>query len=200
MDVATSKRSKSSRPNDLPGPGAYEIPNNRDGVKFSIRGRPEDKKLSNIPGPSDYYTERAHLHTRERSPSYRMGHSERKIIKDDFKPGPGSYAIDSEIRSPKWGFGSESRTKEINVQIPGPGSYDLPDTKSQVGYTISGKHLSEKIPENPGPTAYDPKEDGAKLTSPKYSIPKSSKETKFVEETPGPQSYNQEIKEFTIKH
>ena len=42
-------------------------------------------------------------------------------------PGPGAYTVpDKAVGGPKFGFGTDSKSKPIKDSNPGPGSYKLP--------------------------------------------------------------------------
>lgn len=41
-------------------------------------------------------------------------------------PGPGEYGVGGIIGGPKFGFGTESRSKDKKDNSPGPGHYKVP--------------------------------------------------------------------------
>jgi hypothetical protein len=50
----TGKRPELSKPSQAPGPGSYELPTKiQEGPRFSLYGRPQDRKLDNKPVSSN---------------------------------------------------------------------------------------------------------------------------------------------------
>ena len=54
-----------------------------------------------------------------------MGVKPTAMVKVD-NPGPGQYGPFNDNRGPKYGFGSESRSKGKSDAMPGPGAYKVP--------------------------------------------------------------------------
>ena len=102
-----------------------------------------------------------------------------------FIPGPGAHDPDykkGRTAAPKFGFGSETRSKEVDAKknTPGPGNYSLGNLigKGQhksmhatIGYSPERKENSYK----PGPGNYDPHGLKVKKTDPQYKIGTSTR-------------------------
>jgi len=90
-----------------PGPGQYESQNSTQGPKFTALGRREPNvKLS--PGPGEY-NPRAESVQRT-AEHFRVGLARRTLLKAlNNNPGPGDHKNFSQLRGPKFSFGSQER-------------------------------------------------------------------------------------------
>lgn len=115
-------------------------------------------------------------------------------------PGPGAYDARNDITKAGQAsirLASAKRTtfmEEAPNDLPGPGNYDQGTAfTGSKGFTI-GARQDPKYNENPGPGAYDSKNDLVKASQPSMRLP-GAKRTTFMEEAPnelpGPGNYDQ---------
>ena len=111
----------------VPGPGDYSVVGNKDGPHFSFRPKTSALRTDSVPGPGNY--EPRSFVGKEKAPSWIVGKTERSSsAKVTSVPGPGAYSNNSMLGGPKWGFGSEARSKKKRSHVPGPGSYEIKST------------------------------------------------------------------------
>ena len=111
----------------MPGPGDYSISPSKGGPYFSFRPKTNSLRGDSVPGPGNY--EPKSFVGREKAPSWIVGKTERSSsVKVTAVPGPGAYINTSMLGGPKWGFGSEVRSKKKGSNVPGPGSYEIKST------------------------------------------------------------------------
>eukprot|EP00347_Sterkiella_histriomuscorum_P007720 403347820 len=206
----------------LPGPGAYET---QKFLNFSRIGASLDKSSMDftnmnktqilVPGPGAYQPTNSSLMSRNSSPKYGFGTSDRrattsqnsvKNIKGDFigAPGPGQYEFKSIIgneghkKTLSYRFTHDLTTKEHNMK-PGPGQYApeiMPVIKSSPKYRIGTStrdnfYLKDKfIHELPPPNGYHPKYENTRRNSPSTGFGYGNRS--FLNRTfemPGPGNY-----------
>jgi hypothetical protein len=143
-----------------PAPGSYEIPSMlHEGPQYSMKGRTQPAQRLDSPGPGQYNYENTAI--RDRSPTYKMGSSKRSDGFDKLKqdiPGPGSYQdMRPSSAGPKWGFGTEDKSRSKQESMPGPGAYELPTTLNKISYSMSGRHSQPRQSIEPAPGSYDPR-------------------------------------------
>ena len=116
---------------DMPGPGHFESNDQfgKNGIKYSMYGKPADAKDNGNPGPGNY--EQDVGPTKDRSISYKMGN--------------GAQRADY--------VGKDAR------DLPGPGGYDSPERfgKDGLKYSIRGKSPEMRDNGHPGPGTYNDK-------------------------------------------
>jgi hypothetical protein len=106
---------------NLPGPGAYNIPEKVvEGPCFTIRTKNHVRPIDGTPGPGQYESKKS-----ERGFSPIFGTSKRQNGFKEELPGPGQYSpVTKENVGVK--FGSEAKLRYKKVEVPGPGAYDIP--------------------------------------------------------------------------
>ena len=190
--IGTSKRAPLSESVLTPGPGTYEIKSTAvEGPKFSMPGRSPNKAFDNMPGPGHYDHSITEQSIRERAPAYKMGTEARtERPQSAYVPGPGTYSTDVKDKGPKWGFGSQSRENVFKIDVPGPGTYNMPNSLSNRGCTMTGRQSDSPIDNTPGPGAYNP--TSVRPKSPNWSLGKSPRisSTSSSKFAPGPGAYN----------
>lgn len=124
----------------------------------------------------------------ETAPNYRIGTSQRVGERRKDSPGPGAYDYSGEYEGPKWGFGSDSRNKDIaKNEGPGPGTYKAYIIKDTKAFSMSPRHPNAAKSLSPGPGTYNP---ALKKETPLFSIGKGPRESlKNKVEVPGPGTY-----------
>jgi hypothetical protein len=116
-----------------PGPGQYDIKKliGNDGPKIHISSvRPDTATTQKwVPGPGQYD---ANLSNRPKTPSYKIGTSQRDGFKTTGVPGPGQYELNSSTslsvrpKSPHWKMGTSERGPLSTCErTPGPGNYNI---------------------------------------------------------------------------
>jgi hypothetical protein len=131
--IGTSSRKPLIEITESPGPGKYNISKNiGDGSPhYSIKNKyNKPMKRFITPGPGRYNSGK--LTTFRKNPSWKIGTSKRnnnleRQIAEGF-PGPGAYKYYNYhlLTSPKYGFGTQKKYKDISNDYPGPGSYHIP--------------------------------------------------------------------------
>jgi hypothetical protein len=131
IGFGTSSRDGRAGSSSTPGPGSYNIPSKViEGPRHIITPRRIDiARTQNdkyIPGPGAY-TPRVEC-SKITSPRIKIGTENRdQLSKSKSSVGPGSYDVRKGIEGPKWGFGSsDSRGRDMKIEIPGPGAYNIP--------------------------------------------------------------------------
>jgi len=138
---------------ELPGPGNYNELSafGKNATSASIRGKPKDIRIEDIPGPGTYSA--ANEVVKGHAPSFRMGTSSRDR-----------------------GGEFESATKGQD-EMPGPGQYEL-KLKGGVAYKFDKNEKEPHKDDIPGPGHYYiPVKI---LDVPKYNIPNQNEEFKWV--------------------
>ena len=154
-----------------PGPGDYNLRNNKDLIKSSYIFGKEKRVISSI---TNY---------------------------NRLTPGPGKYKYNKDavkIRNPKYSFGKEERKNCTNNELsPGPGSYNHKEYLGKEGQKISisekFKHMYSEI-NDIGPGQYNHTDlNFYKPKSPSMKIGKNKrfKTSKEFLISPGPAKYNQ---------
>lgn len=115
-------------------PGSYNLPSTFGaGPRISFHGKRAKEKIEEFPGPGAYNPN--HKVILEKYPKIVLSTAPK--IEKDFTtqkdvPGPGTYAMNSTLNGPKFGFGvGKKGTYNTNESIPGPGSYKIPCTIGQ---------------------------------------------------------------------
>jgi hypothetical protein len=146
--------------NKNPGPGNYELPDQRSKISYSLSGkiRLEDKEQLGVPGPGQYPSSFAIT----KSGKYFSAKHKNSCVRDFGRvlgrcqtaqnklPGPGAYDVTTfQDISPKGryclsnssncltrSFGSSQQRGDVtlNKSTPGPGNYRLP---SEFGYYLA---------------------------------------------------------------
>lgn len=185
-----------------PGPGAYSSNGHlsRSIPKYSFRKRlkPRHKTSRETPGPGTYEVK---VPQRKIAYTMRPKTGVKPLIIGSERVGPGAYEKDETITKPKVRclFGKSTRFKsshKINKAV-GPGSYNLPETKSNIGYTMRPRTgLGEFQNKVPGPGRYFPKVDMiyAKTAMPVFGKQKRGKENSKKMTKVGPGSYYPKFK------
>ena len=164
---------KEHKEDKSPGPGDYNIRNNKDLVKSSYIFGKEKRVISSI---TNY---------------------------NRLTPGPGKYKYNKDaikIRNPKYSFGKEERKNSFKNELsPGPGSYNHKEYVGKAGQKISisiserFKHMYREI-NDIGPGQYNHTDlNFYKPKSPSMKIGKNKrfKTSKEFLISPGPAKYNQ---------
>lgn len=61
-------------------------------------------------------------------------------------PGPGQYPLDSTLKGPRFGFGTDKRHKPAKDSSPGPGAYKVPTKIADVPkYVIPNQKEEHKF-------------------------------------------------------
>lgn len=143
-----------------PGPGAYQTPEARTNIAYSLTPRRDLVKSAATPGPGAYSP------GDKKGRATGLGVGNRFDDKDANKtnPGPGAYTPSVDFYS----------TKES------PPRYSI--TARRDGLTTSAS--------NPGPGAYTPNQDTVKVSSPRYSILSRLDGSGKGVSTPGPAHYS----------
>lgn len=190
--IGTSQRQflNSTQKNLGPGPGAYDSKSVAGGPKYTIKGREGKKHISTSPGPGHYDQETNDFSIKDRSPAYKIGSSVRKdIIKTNEHPGPGQYDTRNKDTGPKWGFGSDKKSKNVKNDMPGPGAYESLTPKYNKGFSMTSRKLEKSCENYPGPGSYENKN---RILSPSWSMGTQAKLKGlgvYKNEVPGPGAY-----------
>lgn len=133
---------KDSENNEALGPGYYQNANrssfDKRNAKITIRGKPNDAKNLNTPGPGEYNSDVAILKMGKTTPKFSLGKEQKAI--DNFlinkneinHPGPGCYQTQSEFGSTNAKsikaatFSKDPKLKEAKGNTIGPGYYKIP--------------------------------------------------------------------------
>lgn len=190
--IGTSKRQPLSDSVDTPGPGTYELKSAAvEGPKYTMPGRSPRKTGDNLPGPGHYDQSLNDHCVKEKAPSYRIGTEPRtERPQSAYVPGPGTYNPEAKEKGPKWAFGSQSRDNLFKIEVPGPGSYNMPESLSKRGCTMTGRKSDGSKEAVPGPGAYNP--GMVRPKSPNWTLGKSPRGdfTNSSRQAPGPGAYN----------
>lgn len=161
----------------VPGPGNYEVRDNRFKSPSFVFGNPSSRNLSE----GDKNGKRNH--------------------RIDNGPGPGSYTRKDEFGKTAKGFSILGRFSTIKNQLetnPGPGTYDLDRFSKTHGPSFSLKGATSEDPimrekkSTPAPGAYNPKDDYVRKGISRIAFgPRPPKPPKSDAKTdgPGPGSY-----------
>lgn len=185
-----------------PGPANYDLDSSLRKlsmtVRYTIRGRPQEKTRNNQPGPGSYNTET----TSKSRNGLKFTTTKRQLLAQTIReclPGPGAYEYAALLlkSAPKYSFAKKYKRKE--VIIPGPGAYN---TKAVVGNEGSsaimcGRRLSTVSSctlHSPGPASYTPHAIKANVAA--FKIGKEPRIKNEVKATPGPGTYNPLSKSF----
>ena len=116
-----------------PPPGYYTVRNGTipQGLKYSIFGRPKEKKLEDLPGPGEYNIK---YDGKQSEPKFSFGKENRNNYvygqKENY-PGPGSYNIKDNSSTKIISFSPIIVSKKFyklkkKTIVPGPGHYKIP--------------------------------------------------------------------------
>ncbi|OMJ68979.1 hypothetical protein SteCoe_33427 [Stentor coeruleus] len=190
--IGTSQRQFLNNTQKTPGPGAYDSKFAVGGPKYTIKGREEKRHISTSPGPGHYNQEVNDFSIKDRSPAYKIGLSARSDMKKIYEnPGPGQYDTRSKISGPKWGFGSDGKSKYIKNDMPGPGAYESLTPKYNKGFSMTSRKHEKSLENYPGPGSY---ENRNRILSPSWSmgIQAKLKELEaYKNGVPGPGAYTE---------
>ena len=159
-----------------PGPGSYNVSPERGGPQWKVgTERRLSSTLAEYPGPGTYEAV-----SNRSMPAFSMT-ARRPLSSDSSVPGPGAYSPKSPGSSIHYSVGNASRDHKKMASVPGPASYfiETPKTRSVVfgsgqrKFVVDGEF-------NPGPGAYDPKNE---WDGPKYTV-RSRNTIKNALETP----------------
>lgn len=143
-------------PRDEPGPGAYDLPDIKDKVAFSLSSRHGVSDKEERPGPGAYDPA---LYSS--APRFSLGSAARsQAIQPSALPGPGQYdshpqtAPSSKYFSHRFGTGQRVNLHPA-AETPGPGAYQhLPKTAGPQ-FTFKGRYYNSVGEEVPGPGQYN---------------------------------------------
>lgn len=173
----------SKKTNQIPGPGAYNVPSpDKFGKfgssnKFTFRAASrEDRKAQMQPGPGAYTPNNPNLRTRGGVP---FTTTTRNPTPRNQSPGPGAYNVKLRPASACGTICKAGRDdRDLKAQAPGPGAYK-PDYHKLSGpagentprwsFGASTRRDEQASNKTPGPGAYTPKNFGN--NTPRYSIP-----------------------------
>ena len=151
-----------------------------------MRPKTERKERPTTPGPGHYESSKFEQ-LLNKSPNIVVGHAKRSQDPIPAHPGPGHYAIPGTLSGPKWGFGSEQKSKTLSQSFPSPGDYNLPDGSDRRAYSMMGKHQEKPGDAVPGPGSYSPT---GLQKAPAYSVGHGSRSDFTGNEGPGPGQYS----------
>ena len=184
--------------NSMPGPGQYELKTivGNEGQKYSIKGKYQQHKKDQIPGPGNYNPKDDIV--RLGTPGTVMTQGKRQGLgsRGDSAPGPGTYDQNNSMDKGKhfsFGWGErDGGLGSMSKGIPGPGTYA---TQTFVGKDTQGKSILGKVETKygtnvPGPGTYAPK---GNRNGPAYSLSGQRTEDPVMRERarmPPPGNYN----------
>ena len=117
----TDKRDK-QKPDNLPGPGNYSVPNTIDHRGATMKGKYKDNTKERAPGPGAYDSKMDP--SKVRGGGIVFGNDAKsKGLKNSDSPGPGMYKVDSPYKGGHT-FGKDIRDKQKPSGEPGPGQYN----------------------------------------------------------------------------
>lgn len=177
-------------PEKTPGPGTYIVKDWVAGPKYTMQGRDEKDRSSDVPGPGQYELS-GYGKVRDRSPGAVMTKASRTPSRHSKSvseiPGPGNYQPLRGSSGPKWGFGQGARLKSAASDTPAPGSYNIPEQLGRGGFTMTGREERSITETVPGPGAYTPK---MRDSSPTFKIGSSPRRDLVASsQVPGPGAY-----------
>ena len=141
---------------DIPGPGAYELPDLKEKVAFSLSSRHGVSDKEERPGPGTYDPE-----LQGSAPLYSLGSAGRlQLIRPSLTPGPGQYDSHPQTapssKYPSFRFGSGQRISlQPTVRSPGPGAYENIPQSAGPRFTFKGRYYNSAGEEIPGPAHYN---------------------------------------------
>lgn len=187
---------------DVPGPGAYDSkeavikPASSQSVRFNNSKRGDIVKREDLekPGPGNYNQGS----TLKGDKGFSLGGKAKAKYNEN--PGPGAYDARNDLTKAATGSMRVPTAKrktfmqEAPTEMPGPGNYDQGSAfKGDKGFSIGAKQAA-KYNENPGPGAYDARNDLTKAATGSMRVPTAKRKT-FMEEAPtempGPGNYDQ---------
>lgn len=194
-----AKRKEPNRQSNL-GPGQYDPKTSRDFNNSSSKNIPASPFLSKTkrtnlasksqilsPGPGAY--EPRDEVTKPKNPTFGMSKGQKGISRKDLSPGPGAYdGTTKEFGqdAPKVTIKGRPQTAKAN-DLPGPGAYDnhhktIDETSRSARGTSAMRNKSARLsPDNkdkllnPGPGAYDAREDFVKAGPAKITFGKGER-------------------------
>ena len=139
-------RPEERHPEDLPGPGNYELPEASSSKGFTI-GQKKEHKIPSGPGPGQYEGT-----PKQTLKSFTIGTRKQERPLEDL-PGPGAYPEHSPQKEGVLLRGRPASPR--HAEGPGPGAYDNYNPSSTGGWTIAERRPDRQPEENPGPGAYE---------------------------------------------
>lgn len=189
----------------VPGPGQYNPASNgfnNNAFSFSGRHDTNNKENMNKPGPGAYATSSTLNKTSGKIGTEKKGNQlVSKLVLEN--PGPGQYAPGgSDLNrqaAPKYGFGSARRGEDSGVKnkslLPGPGQYGYANNvkKDAPKYSLTSRRVDTSPllgKYSPGPGNYNPSDEFAKTSQPKYKFGSSSRKDLRRDAGPAPNAYS----------
>ena len=129
--INKASRNTTMAKRESPEPGTYNVPSViGTGPKIAFHGRVVKEKVNTIPGPGAYNPNpKAILENYPKIVLSTGPRTEKDFTTRKDIPGPGTYALNSTLNGPKFGFGVGKRdSHKTNNSTPGPGTYKLPCT------------------------------------------------------------------------
>ena len=118
----TSCRKEDSR-SLSPGPGTYVVTPGVGGPQFTLKPRLNPLKKFGAPGPGEYFPNSQFKWSA--SPTWRIGRDERKGVRGNGMPGPGTYYNSADPSGPRWRFSNSGRSTIKTDYSPGPAAYNI---------------------------------------------------------------------------
>ena len=190
-----------------PGPGQYDTKNYNSiifkklpDIKLGKANRfLNANNAKNNPGPGRYNSIDSGISSRVKSPSWKMGTSERKPLNVSDSPGPGSYDLRTNLGddAPQYSMRQKEKYSDNKVVSPGPGRYNSDEYNThrrypawKMGTGQRDEDLRRHIREGfPGPGAYM-SNDFNLQNSPKYKFGTGERVKDRTNGIPGPGSYH----------
>ena len=198
----TSERTPLYKSEETPAPGTYDLKGMPEGLKYTIQARPREIQTDPTPAPNTYNQEKNDFTRKDHSPSYRFGNEPREKVLKNNNPSPGDYDVELKGSDPEWKFSQEPKLKTTFKDGPSPADYTPREISPSSRAAFFGSserptlnaHIKYSI-ETPGVGSYELR---GKPEGPKYSM-QSRPQENIIDSNPAPNSYNQEINEFTTK-
>ena len=196
-----------------PGPGQYEFARfiGKEGPKITISEKyknygkndnyvpgPLYDDMEN-PGPGTYGPDKGTNLVRPKTPSWKIGTSERPNLNgpDRGVPGVGNYTVTKGIgNGPKYSMVGKGNTGSAQNGVPGPGQYNetnaifVKNPSWKIGTGLRGDDLRKTVRDGfPGPGMYE-FYDKTKIKAPEYRFGKQKRGFIKNNDFPGPGQYH----------